>query len=54
MNSEIEVIEKVGFNVDRIDLSTLTPGDLNEVFRDVTCFGLVAAIHYIFSKANNL
>jgi dipeptidase E len=32
MNAKIEVIEKTGFIVDKIDISTLTPEDMEEVF----------------------
>jgi dipeptidase E len=32
MNTNIEIIEKAGFIVDRIDISTLTPDDMEEAF----------------------
>ena len=32
MNAKIEVIEKTGFIVDKIDISTLTPEDMEEAF----------------------
>lgn len=38
MNSEIEAIEKVGFIVDRIDLSVLTPKDLEGSFSGCDLF----------------
>ncbi len=32
MNTNIEIIEKAGFTVDRVDISTLTPEDMDEAF----------------------